>query len=711
MHQRFAGVALLVCVADSLVAQNAPSRDTVASLPTVTVTASRSPTNILTTPLAITKVTAPALRAVNGWGLEDALTFVPGVIAQSRYGTSDFRLSIRGFGARGASERSNPGVSRGVKILIDGFPESEPDGRTAFDQVDLATADAVEVVRSNESAVYGNAAGGVINIITVPHAVRPSFDVQPIVGSFGLRRYVARASAPMESGIAFASVTNSTFEGWREHSDARRVVFNGGLVGTVPGKTQLGVYLTAANNLMHLPGPLTEIQLSDDRMQANPSYVSHDERRFDRVGRLGVTIDHTIDTSTSISSMFYLNPKYLERSERNTFEDFTRVHLGGNVVGRTRMTLGRTVSHWSIGLDEAYEDGAISVYSLLNGTRGPAITDDKGEGVNTLGVFVQDAVAVNDRLNLLLGTRYDVLSYYYRSFLAAAPTRFDSRRFSGVSPTVGFSWSINSNQSFYGNVGRGIEAPAGNEVDPSPGPIASSPGLLNHLLDPMRSTNIELGFKSTETPAAGSDALTYDIALYNIETHNELIPYSQGRYYASAATARRTGLEIGSTLETVDGFLAAAAFTFSKNKYVNYFVDPAVNNPSSTASKTNRSGNDIVGIPSIVANVEIGLNLPTYPNLRLKAALEHSGKYFADDANAVTVPSYSIVNWTAELRNPLVAANGWGLRGFVSVHNMANAKYIGSAYLNPDPIGAGHSAFEPGMPRSLIVSLVAGRYR
>jgi hypothetical protein len=138
-------------------------------LPSVSVTATRNPSSILTTPLAITKVTAPDLRGVSGAGLEDALARVPGVIAQSRYGTSDVRLIIRGFGARGAGDRSNAGTSRGIRVLLDGFPETEPDGRTAFDQIDLATAEAVEVVRSNAGSVWGNAAGGVVNILTMPH--------------------------------------------------------------------------------------------------------------------------------------------------------------------------------------------------------------------------------------------------------------------------------------------------------------------------------------------------------------------------------------------------------------------------------------------------------------------------------------------------------------------------------------------------------------
>ena len=102
----------LVVGAAQLHAQT-PPRDTTVALPGVTITATRAPSSILSTPLAITKVTSSTLRAVNGYGLEDALAFVPGVIAQSRYGTSDVRLIIRGFGARGAGDRSNSGTSRG----------------------------------------------------------------------------------------------------------------------------------------------------------------------------------------------------------------------------------------------------------------------------------------------------------------------------------------------------------------------------------------------------------------------------------------------------------------------------------------------------------------------------------------------------------------------------------------------------------------------
>ena len=69
------------------------------------------------------------------------------------------------------------------------------------------------------------------------------------------------------------------------------------------------------------------------------------------------------------------------------------------------------------------------------------------------------------------------------------------------------------------------------------------------------------------------------------------------------------------------------------------------------------------------------------------------------------------MNLTAELHNPIVAANGWGARGFVTVHNVADRKYIGSAFLNPDLVGGQPAAYEPGMPRTVTVSVSVGRVR
>src|SRR3989337_2081804 len=130
----------------------------------VTVTATRYAESIMEVPYAVTIKSKDDFNNIKGYGLDEVLSSVPGVLAQSRNGNQDVRIVIRGFGARGSGDRSNSGTSRGIRILVDGIPETEPDGRTSFDLIDLTLVQNIEVLRSNVSAVWGNASGGIINI-------------------------------------------------------------------------------------------------------------------------------------------------------------------------------------------------------------------------------------------------------------------------------------------------------------------------------------------------------------------------------------------------------------------------------------------------------------------------------------------------------------------------------------------------------------------
>ena len=697
----------------SAFAQAQAPADTAPVLPPVVVEATRAPGSLLTTPLAVTVVGSEQLRAVRGVGLDEALSLVPGVFAQSRYGSSDVRIVIRGFGARGAGDRSNAGTSRGVRVLLDGIPETEPDGRTSFDQIDLATSEDVEVVRSNASAVWGNAAGGVVNVQSVPsRADGAGLEAGAMSGSFGLRRYTSRAVSTFgDAGVAFANFTNTSFDGWRAHSSARRALVNAGVAGTLGTSTRMGVYLSGANNLFHIPGPLTQAQVDADPRQANATYAARDERRHNRVARLATTLDQSIGGASSISAMLFVNPKVLQRSERATYRDFTRYHLGGNLVGRTEHgRVGTLRGRLTAGVDEAFQDGAILFYSLTpQGTRGPTLRDNKREGANNFGVFAQDELCVGDRACLTLGARYDAVNYHYQSYIT--PSLNDSKSFTRVSPKVGVSYLLDASHSIYANIGGGIEVPAGNETDPAGTFGQDTIYAINPLLDAIRSTTYEIGAKSVAAPA--SDAFAswgYDVALYTTDVRNEIVPYQGGRFYFTAGRARRSGAELGLSASLRDGPFARGALALSRNRYSTYVVDSTFYGVP--GARADYSGNEIVGVPSLIANAEIGSAIPGVPSLRIKGGVEHAGAYFVDDANATRVKPYTTMSATLEFGDWSAARGfGLGLRGFVSVENVFDTRYVGSVYLNPDRVAGVPVAYEPGMPRSVVVSLSAGRFR
>jgi len=148
-----------------LFAQNVSTTGSVTALPDsaykeldeVVITATRIPKKIIDIPYSVVRINLLNYKYDRKIGSNDMLAGVPGLFLQSRYGDHDVRFSIRGFGSR-----SNSGV-RGVRILLDDIPESEPDGQTRLEALDFNTISRIEVVKGNASSLYTNAPGGVVN--------------------------------------------------------------------------------------------------------------------------------------------------------------------------------------------------------------------------------------------------------------------------------------------------------------------------------------------------------------------------------------------------------------------------------------------------------------------------------------------------------------------------------------------------------------------
>jgi iron complex outermembrane receptor protein len=630
------------------------------------------------------------------------------VIAQSRYGGSDVRLSIRGFGARGAGDRSNAGTSRGVRVLLDGIPETEPDGRTSFDLIDLAAAEQVEVVRSNASAVWGNAGGGVIDISTARSSDGVLARVQQMGGSFGLIRTVVQGGTNFGDGSFAATFTNTSQDGWRAHSDSRRALINTALTAPLGESTKLGVFAAATNDLFHIPGPLTMAEALATPRNANATYASRDERRHNRVGRIGLTLDHSLSNSSSLSGLLYLNPKVLQRSERGTFRDFNRYHIGGNLIYRAAAELSPTV-HAStvIGVDEAYQNGTILFYALASdGTRGAELRDNKGEGAYNTGVFAQENLLFGGRLGLDVGARYDIIRYDYRSFIQ--PKLNAAKSFKRVTPKVGLNYMLSPVHSFYANVGGGIEAPAGNETDPASTFGQDTVTAINPLLDAIRSTTFETGTKHLITiPVLGkASTLAYDVAAYWTEVRNDIVPYRGGRFYFTAGKVRRRGIEAGASFLVPGGLELRGNTSYSSNRYVEYVVDSVhYGKPGAFADYAD---NQVAGVPSSSYAASVARSLGAAIPLRLELGVRGVGEYFADDANRVQVPAYHTFGFTVATSRPIALGDRVESRAFLTIDNLTDRHFIGSAFVNPDVVNGVPVAFEPGSPRSVVLSISLG---
>ena len=714
-------IIAIVCCVCVLAAQQRvpkktiPERDTLQyNASAVTVVAMRQPEYNLEVPLATTVVPREQFQLNRNYGLDEALSLVPGALVQSRTGNHDVRVLIRGFGARGAGERSNAGTSRGVRFSIDGFPVTEPDGRTAFDLVDLGATQSIEVLRSNASALWGNAAGGVISLQTLPPLGSRYSIAELGSGSFGFLRSAIRLASPLGSeGVVYANVTNTSFDGWREHSRSSNFQFTAGVVSQLDERSRLGVFAIGASNTFRIPGPLTEAEFrtnprkaQDDLAIYNPTYVARDERRSNRLGRIGVRLEQGLGPGEVMLQLF-AEPKFLQRSERNTFRDFTRYHIGGSATYVVATDIDTNVrNRFLAGFDEQYQDGAILFYALdlaTNG-RGPLRTN-KREGAENTGVFVQDELMWG-AWSIVLGIRQDWLSYYYGDFLN--PRLNDRRTFAQLSPKVGLTYRLTELASLYINYGRGVEIPAGNETDPPSVFGEDTVRAINPLLEPIRSETFEIGAKQI-VPFEGSflRALSYDAAVYAIVTWNDLIPYRGGRFYLSAGRTERFGGELGFRADFVGGVSLLGALTVMRTRLAHYVIDSlytqARYNPAFEGKKADLSGNAMPGVPDLVATLRVQYVPAWIDRLRLELEMRHVGGYYADDRNAASVPAYTVFDVGLRYEQPIWS--GTTLVGEIRGMNITDERYVASVWINPDVSSAGAAYIEPGLPRMFAARL------
>src|SRR3954471_1230660 len=258
-----ARVGLVLLSVTSLV--QAQQRDTstvdstrVGKLPEITVTRSQEPLSRV--PFAVGVLDRDALqRGQQTLGIDEALNNLPGVVVANRYNFSlDQRISIRGAGSR-----SNFGV-RGLKILLDGIPQTLPDGQSQLTNIDFADIDRAEVLKGASSSLYGNASGGVIALQTEGAAPEPFAQRVRVQAGSGERNgdafYKWQSWTSARSGSVSGTLSVSQFkaDGFRVHSAAETRQLNAGLDYAITGSTLGTLRLSLADDPeAQNPGALT----------------------------------------------------------------------------------------------------------------------------------------------------------------------------------------------------------------------------------------------------------------------------------------------------------------------------------------------------------------------------------------------------------------------------------------------------------------------
>ena len=608
-----------------------------------------------------------------GVGLEESLDRVPGVLVQSSENfAQDARIQIRGFGTRSAF-----GI-REVRVLLDGLPETQPDGQTQIDDIDLGSIERIEVLRGPAGALYGNASGGVIQLFSEDAPPVPSATLLLSGGSYEFGKYLLKGGATAGNLSAFAFGSFLQLGGYREHSATQAGTWLGKLRWAIDDATDLTVLVNGVETPeAEDPGGLTAAQMNDDPRQARDVNVLLDAGESVSQARIGATLDRR-----GAGSDLNLYTYVLTRSFENALPvatdgvvTFDRVAPGGGGRWTWLEPVWGVEQALTLGLDAQYQDDDRSRFTNDGGERGP-LTVAQREQVASVGPYVREAVMLRDDLELSAGLRWDAVFFDVDVDTPPGSGDSGSRTFEQLSPTGGVRWTWLDSRpawlrdlSAFATIGTAFQTPTTTELANPDGPG------FNPDIEPQTSVTYELGARA-RWPVV---ELLTEAATYYIEIDDELVPFESdsGRTaFRNAGRSRRYGLELDWQARPWAPLRWSGAVTLLKSEYTDYQVGEA-----------NFAGNDEPGIPQWWIYQELRYDHP----LGLFAALEATlvDGYFVNDANDASTNAYQLVN--LRVGWDLALGAHWSVAPFVGINNLASQNYSGTTRLN----ALGGRYFEP----------------
>ncbi|NUR36183.1 MAG: TonB-dependent receptor [Gemmatimonadaceae bacterium] len=686
--------SILLLVLPALLAAQDSART---ALPTVRVTATREgPRSPLELPYAVTLSRPDSLIALKRLGVDELLFAVPGVsLANRQNPAQDPRVSIRGFGARSAF-----GV-RGVRVLQDGVPLTLPDGQTPVDAIDLEGADRVEVVRGSASSLYGNAAGGVIDVRSLAPPPVNAAPIARVVGGDATPTVSALGAAGTLERIGYSgSLTRVVGRGYRDHSDQRATRGAVRLLLT-PARASMRIAVAARMTDVsnaESPGALSQAQLDANPQAADPLSVRKHAGKIVRQSDLSLTLGRALGDEGALDAVVYGSMRTLANPLTFATVDVDRSSGGASLRVSDALRLGARTARLAAGADVQWQHDdrlerencidatTTSVTCPTGATLRGALRKDQRELVTSVGPFVRAELALAPALLASAGVRADAVRFEVKDRLVTATNPDDSgdRTLHAVSPAFGLVWRAAPLASAYATVSTSFETPTTTELGNKPDGSAG----INPELQPQRTVALELGTRGL-VPALG---VRWDAALFEARARDELVPFdipngNGRRYFRNAGRTLRRGGELGVQADAGPVSLQSA-YTFSRFRYVDY-----------TVGTTSFAGRRIPGVPVHALASTLALRQGT---ATLSASVDVASAMDVDDANSAQAPGRTLVGLA--LSNS-VQVGSMRVAPLVALQNLGGVRSVGSVSVN----ATGGKYFEPAPGRTLLVRIALGR--
>lgn len=665
------------------------------TLQEVVVSASRQEQQSFDAPASVQAVGQAAIEAAGPRvNLSEVMNRVPGITVLNRQNyAQDLQLSIRGSGSR------SPFGIRGARLIVDGIPATMPDGQGQASTISLPSAQRIEVLRGPLAQLYGNSAGGVLQVFTADGPEKPEIRFSVDAGSDRLRRYGVQAAG--QSGSLNYVLDHSDFstDGWRVNSAARRQHTNAKLRWAASDATRV----TLVANAFDQPESGDPLGLTREQFQSNPRQAVANSTLY-QAGKdvsqtqLGLVAEHKLDARSDITARVYAGERDLDNRLSIPLVAQTAPTAAGGVVQLDRRFSGtglRYARRVAAGEGQVQLSAGVDVERMSERRRGfindfgavGALKRDEDDSVDSTGVYTQADWAINEGWSAVAGLRANRVNFRVKDFFIRPGNPDDSGRlsYSATNPVLGITRHLSADTNLYANVGKGFETPTLTEMAYTAG--GSGPNLN---LKSARSTHAEVGVKMRLAEGQRLDA-----ALFHIGTRDEIVVVSSsgGRtVYTNAGKTSRSGLELTHSAQWTPEWRTHLALATLDARFDQAFA--------SSGGATVAQGNRIPGIADRTLFAEVAWQPRAWPGFTAALEAVHRGSMVVDDLNSDRTDAATLFHLRLGWQQKLGA---WTLRETLRVENLADKATIGSVIAND----GNRRFFEPAPGRQWGLGVVA----
>jgi iron complex outermembrane receptor protein len=596
--------------------------------------------------------------------IEQELNNVPGLwLTNNNNAAQDYRISIRGFGSRASF-----GV-RGIRILLDGIPQTTPDGQSQIDHLPLHLIQQSEVIRSPAGSRHGNAAGGVLSFFTQNTSQNQS-TLRLQQGSFGLYSTDATIHYHLsDDSKIMGSLNYHKLDGYRKHAGFEN---KSAFVKFTHQKNEVSHNLS----LLHFdspyafdPGGLTLEEVNRNRSQGRERNIAFDAGESVRQSQIAWHYK-TPYHGGALETTVHFSPRIFDGKlpfENGGIVKLERGFYGGTMLYSTseKNRLGQGI----VGLDFQSQRDHRKRYANLSGQKGEQ-TMNQIERFSSASGFAIWSIPVGNSF-IDLGLRYDNNQVSLDDRFVITEQKH-KRQFSRWSPHLGLLLKLSPTAAWFISLGSGFEVPALSELSANPYGSGFNPDI-----NPMEFIGLDFGFRKKRP------SYRWEVVAFYTKATNELIRYEledfpDQNFYRNLGESTRYGIEVDASLIAYKNHMLQGGISLASYR----FLDDG-------------TAKNLPGVPANTANLGW-----MYSNDGWELSIDGRfvGNYFADNANAVRIDHYGLANLEIQKQFHLKSA---AITLGCSVFNLTSTRYFDNVRIN----AFGGRFYEPAAERQLLLSL------